>query len=101
MNQGDTKTFNLLRLSDEVTRQRLEEVGGKFEGPYRCKLVECLFRNCIFACLLYFTILPEESRASWDYGDGRHGSFVLTTNATIEQLYQTVRLSSDPAMYDP
>src|ERR1017187_9640748 len=38
---------------------------------------------------------------AWDYGNGRHGSFVLTTNATIEQLYQTVRLSSDPAQYNP
>jgi len=37
----------------------------------------------------------------WDYGNGRHGSFILTTNATIEQLYQTVRLTSDPAQYDP
>ncbi len=39
--------------------------------------------------------------ASWDYGDGRHGSYVLTTNATVEQLYETVRLASDPAHYDP
>ena len=38
---------------------------------------------------------------SWDYGNGRHGSFVLTTNTTIEQLYQTIRLSNDPAQYDP
>ena len=39
--------------------------------------------------------------AGWDYGNGRHGYFVLTTNATIEQLYQTVRLSNDPAQYNP
>jgi YD repeat-containing protein len=38
---------------------------------------------------------------AWDYGNGRHGSYVLTTNATIEQLYQTVRLASDPAQYNP
>jgi YD repeat-containing protein len=37
----------------------------------------------------------------WDYGNGRHGSFVLTTNATIEQIYQSVRLTNDPAQYDP
>ena len=39
--------------------------------------------------------------ASWDYGNGRHGSFVLTTSMTIDQLYQTVRLSSDPTNYNP
>jgi len=38
---------------------------------------------------------------AWDYGNGRHGSYVLTTNATIEQLYQTVRLTNDPAQYNP
>src|ERR1035441_4747874 len=38
---------------------------------------------------------------AWDYGNGRHGSFVLTTNATIGQLYQAVRLTNDPAQYDP
>lgn len=38
---------------------------------------------------------------AWDYGNGRHGSYVLTTNATIEQLYQTVRLPADPAQYNP
>ena len=38
--------------------------------------------------------------ASWDYGNGRHGSFILTTNATIEQLYQTVRLTNDPPQYN-
>jgi YD repeat-containing protein len=37
----------------------------------------------------------------WDYGNGRHGSFLLTTNATIEQLYQTVRLANDLGQYDP
>jgi YD repeat-containing protein len=37
----------------------------------------------------------------WDYGNGRHGSFVLTTNATIEQLYQTVRLTNDPPQFNP
>ena len=44
---------------------------------------------------------PTRCLASWDYGNGRHGSFLLTTNATIEQLYQTVRLPSDPAQYNP
>jgi hypothetical protein len=39
--------------------------------------------------------------ASWDYGDGRHGSFVLTTSMPIEQLYQTVGLPIDPLQYDP
>jgi len=43
----------------------------------------------------------RSSSASWDYGDGRHGSFVLTTNATIEQLYQIVRLTNDPPQYKP
>jgi hypothetical protein len=38
---------------------------------------------------------------AWDYGNGRHGTYVLTTNATIDQLYQTVRLPSDPAQYNP
>ena len=38
---------------------------------------------------------------AWDYGNGRHGSFVLTTNVTIGQLYQAVRLTNDPAQYDP
>ncbi len=38
---------------------------------------------------------------AWDYGNGRHGSYVLTTNTTIEQLYQTVRLTNDPAQYNP
>lgn len=38
---------------------------------------------------------------AWDYGNGRHGSFVLTTNATVEQLYQAVRLTSDPAQFNP
>jgi YD repeat-containing protein len=45
--------------------------------------------------------LANQAFAGWDYGDGRHGSFVLTTNATIEQLYQTVRLTNDPAQYNP
>ncbi len=43
----------------------------------------------------------NQTFASWGYGNGRYGSFVLTTNASIEQLYQTVRLPSDPAQYDP
>ncbi len=38
---------------------------------------------------------------AWDYGNGRHGSYVLTSSTTIEQLYQTVRLTNDPAQYDP
>ena len=38
---------------------------------------------------------------SWDYGNGRHGSYVLTSSTTIEQLYQTVRLTNDPAQYNP
>jgi YD repeat-containing protein len=38
---------------------------------------------------------------SWDYGNGRHGSYILTTNATIGQLYQTVCLTNDPAQYNP
>lgn len=38
---------------------------------------------------------------AWDYGNGRHGAYVLTTNTTIEQLYQTVRLTNDPAQYNP
>jgi YD repeat-containing protein len=42
-----------------------------------------------------------ECFASWDYGNGRHGSFILTTNTTIEQLYQAVRLTNDPPQYDP
>jgi hypothetical protein len=43
----------------------------------------------------------NRSFASWDYGNGRHGYFVLTTNATVEQLYQAVRLTNDPAQYNP
>ena len=31
-----------------------------------------------------------------DYRNVRHCSCVLTTNATIEKLYQTLRLSNDP-----
>jgi hypothetical protein len=38
---------------------------------------------------------------AWDYGNGRHGSFILITNVTVEQLYQTVRLTNDPAQYNP
>ncbi|MBI4625354.1 MAG: hypothetical protein HY736_19305 [Verrucomicrobia bacterium] len=38
---------------------------------------------------------------AWDYGDGRHGSFVLTMSTTIEQLYLSVRLQSDPPVYNP
>jgi hypothetical protein len=38
---------------------------------------------------------------AWDYGNGRHGTYILTTNTTIEQLYQTVRLTNDPAQYNP
>jgi hypothetical protein len=38
---------------------------------------------------------------AWDYGNGRHGTYVLTTNTTIEQLYQTIRLTNDPAQYNP
>src|SRR6185437_11581038 len=38
---------------------------------------------------------------AWDYGNGRHGSIVLGTNATIAQLYQAVRLANDPLQYDP
>ena len=49
--------------------------------------------------LLFGAVAP--CVASWDYGNGRHGSFVLTTNTTIEQLYQTVRLTNDPAQYNP
>lgn len=40
-------------------------------------------------------------RTSWDYGDGRHGPYTLTSSMTIEQLYQLVRLPTDPAQYDP
>ena len=54
------------------------------------------------AALLFFLLVSTATRvcASWDYGNGRHGTFVLTTNATIEQLYQTVRLASDPLEYN-
>ncbi len=38
---------------------------------------------------------------AWDYGNGRHGTYVLTSSTTIEQLYQTVRLTNDPAQYNP
>ncbi len=37
----------------------------------------------------------------WDYGNGRHGSYVLTSSTTIEQLYQAVRLTNDPVQYNP
>lgn len=50
------------------------------------------------ALILDFLTIPT---FAWDYGNGRHGSFVLTTNATIEQLYQIVRLPSDPKHYNP
>ena len=45
--------------------------------------------------------LANRTYASWDYGDGRHGSYVMMTNATIEQLYQAVRLTNDPVQYNP
>ena len=51
--------------------------------------------------LIMLSLFQIRAVAAWDYGDGRHGSFVLTTNATIEQLYQTVRLPSDPEQFDP
>ena len=51
--------------------------------------------------LVLFVGFANNVCASWDYGNGRHGSFILTTNATIEQLYQTVRLPSDPPQYNP
>jgi hypothetical protein len=38
---------------------------------------------------------------AWGLGTGRHGSFMLTNNSTIEQLYATVRLASDPVTYNP
>ncbi len=40
-------------------------------------------------------------QSGWNYGDGRHGSYTLTTSMTIEQLYQAVRLPTDPAQYNP
>ena len=52
----------------------------------------------LWLCLL---LVSATCGFAWDYGNGRHGSFVLTTNATIEQLYQSVRLTNDPAQYDP
>src|SRR5258708_172584 len=58
-----------------------------------------LFRG-IASLLLWFVVLSTQSYA-WDYGDGRHGSFGLTTNTTIEQLYLSVRLPADPAQYNP
>lgn len=58
--------------------------------------------SSILALLLAWFVGPaNQIHASWDYGDGRHGSFVLTTNATIEHVYQTVRFPSDPAQYNP
>jgi len=39
--------------------------------------------------------------ASWDYGNGRHGPYVLPSSMTIEQLYLAVKLPSDPPQYDP
>ena len=59
-------------------------------------LLERLLR-AICMCLAFGAVQVY----GWDYGNGRHGSFVLTTNATIEQLYQTVRLTNDPAQYNP
>jgi YD repeat-containing protein len=58
----------------------------KFRVLFAVAMITCGLANSVFA---------------WDYGNGRHGSFVLTTNATIEQLYQTARLTNDPAQYNP
>jgi hypothetical protein len=57
------------------------------------------FVVALAAVLLAGTLV--NSALAWDYGNGRHGSYVLTTNATIEQLYQAVRLTNDPAQYNP
>ncbi len=56
--------------------------------------------RCAFL-LAWLIAGTNSSKASWDYGDGRHGPFVLTTSMTIEQLYQKVRLTNDPPQYDP
>jgi len=42
-----------------------------------------------------------ETYSAWDYGDGRHRTRVITANTTIEELYNSVRLTTDPAQYDP
>ena len=60
------------------------------------------YRSAIFPALwlvLLFCIM--NCSYAWDYGNGRHGTYVLTTNTTIEQLYQTVRLANDPVQYNP
>jgi len=54
-----------------------------------------------WSVVLLLGIQPLQSSQGSDFGDGRHGSYVLHTNASIEQLYQTLRLPSDPPQYDP
>ena len=66
--------------------------GGKAEGR------KTNYRNRFTPTFIFgFTNIGY----TWDYGNGRHGAYILTTNTTIEQLYQTVRLTNDPALYNP
>jgi YD repeat-containing protein len=51
--------------------------------------------------LLITSIALLQAAYSQSYGDGRHGSFTLKTDSTIEQLYLSVRLPTDPPQYNP
>lgn len=85
-----------------IPRASLQLPEAKVAG---CHLVlsACRFRNLLNAFIqICFTMwCALELHAEWDYGNGRHGAFILATNATIEQLYQIIRITSDPLHYSP
>jgi len=57
------------------------------------------------AFVVFFAVAPGQGQfvtntVNWDLGSGRHGSRVVSTNTTIEQLYAAVRLTNDPVAYN-
>jgi hypothetical protein len=52
----------------------------------------CRSRGCVVLALVGLGGGLTHSVCAWDHGDGRYGSFVLATNATIEQLCQVTFL---------
>ncbi len=88
------------------TFQRCSGTTGNVPGVAPPSYWPAPLRSVVAAVLLAFlTVAPGHGQfvtntVNWDLGSGRHGSLVLATNTTIEQLYSAVRLPADPVAYN-
>ncbi len=57
-------------------------------------------KGCLFFCTAIFLLVQINICHGFNFGDGRHGSYVLSDTMTVSDLYELVRLPTDPPEYD-